>query len=216
MSIGTPIVFTEGTEKRGFAPLSVFGSGATTPIHSMKACFRNSFDATPNVLPVARIPAIHHEPASLGREIPLDLGGFLGRIDNLLVTNDGYLVIRETKLYRNPRRHPRGHCPEPWIWDGYGQICRHGTGGSIKHSQSPALHRRRTSAIACLVLLASKIWAAVLADNFDEALERHLQRGEILLLIVSDGIHVGSSGSRTHWLETSKAIAPLQIWSGRN
>ena len=39
---------------------------------------------------------------SLGREVTVDLGNRLGRIDNLLVTNDGYLVIVETKLYRNP------------------------------------------------------------------------------------------------------------------
>ena len=40
---------------------------------------------------------------SLGKEIEIDIGGGqLGYIDNLLVTNEGKLVIVETKLWRNP------------------------------------------------------------------------------------------------------------------
>jgi len=34
--------------------------------------------------------------------VPVDIGGTEGFVDNLLITNDGYIVIVETKLYRNP------------------------------------------------------------------------------------------------------------------
>ena len=47
---------------------------------------------------------------SLAREVPVDIGGSDGRIDNLLVTNNGHLVIVETKLYRNPAAVPAGWC----------------------------------------------------------------------------------------------------------
>lgn len=59
-------------------------------------------DQTPDILPIRDFYLSVSSAYSLGREIPVDLGERQGFIDNLLVTNDGHLVLVETKLYRNP------------------------------------------------------------------------------------------------------------------
>lgn len=53
----------------------------------------------PEILPAAQIDAIYHPLISIGREVGTDSGP----IDNLFITPRGYLVLVETKLWRNPQ-----------------------------------------------------------------------------------------------------------------
>ena len=52
----------------------------------------------PDILPVAEIETIFSPLASIGREVSTDVG----LIDNLFISHRGYLVLVETKLWRNP------------------------------------------------------------------------------------------------------------------
>ena len=73
---------------------------------------QETIDRWPNILPIRDFYPNVEGLCSLGREIPVDLGGSGGSIDNLLVTDDGHLVIVETKLWRSPealRKIGRAH-----------------------------------------------------------------------------------------------------------
>ena len=53
----------------------------------------------PEILPVAEIEPVFYPLVPIGREVPTDTGG---AIDNLFISHRGYLVLVETKLWRNP------------------------------------------------------------------------------------------------------------------
>jgi hypothetical protein len=59
-------------------------------------------------------------------------------------------------------------------------------------------------------LAAEKNQSALLAEDFDEAFELHLRRGEVLLLVVSDGIHVGVERV-SHWLNEQGNSTPFKF-----
>ena len=210
MSIGTPIVFTEGTEKREFTPLSGISVRRDDPHSFDESLLQELIDATPNVLPVREYLPSTTSLFSLGREVPLDLGGFLGRIDNLLVTNDGYLVIVETKLYRNPEGIREVIAQTLQYGMAIGQMPIMELEARIKRSQSPGLRPEENIRDCVSRIAGEQNQSAVLADDFDEALESHLRRGEILLLIVSDGIHVGVERV-THWLNEQGNSSPFKF-----
>ncbi|MGH7844936.1 MAG: hypothetical protein ACREQW_07185 [Candidatus Binatia bacterium] len=52
----------------------------------------------PEILPVAEIEPVFHPLVSIGCEVPIETGS----IDNLFISQRGYLTIVETKLWRNP------------------------------------------------------------------------------------------------------------------
>lgn len=210
MSVGTPVVVTEKEDQRQFALLPRVSVGRNDPHSFDESLLQELIDSTPHVLPVREfLPSTTHL-FSLGREIPLDLGGFLGRIDNLLVTNDGYLVVVEAKLNRN----------QEGIREVIVQTLQYGMAISqmplmelearIKRGHQAPL--RSTESIRdCVTRVATdQNLTAFLADDFEEAVELHLRRGEILLLIVSDGIHVGVERV-THWLNEQGNSSPFKF-----
>ena len=200
MSLGSPVVITEvAGQQLHFQSLEVVSTRRDDPNSFKEELLRDLIAASPDVLPIREYLPSTTALFSLGREVALDLGGLQGRIDNLLVTNDGYLVIVETKLYRNPEG----------IRDVVAQTLQYGRAVGdmpirelerrIKDSEFPVLNRNE-SIRECVVRLAAKqSKSALLADDFEESLERHLRQGEFLLLIVSDGIYVAVERV-THWL----------------
>ena len=52
----------------------------------------------PDILPVAEIEPVFYPLVPIGREVPVTAG----YIDNLFISAQGYPVIVETKLWRNP------------------------------------------------------------------------------------------------------------------
>ncbi len=210
MSVGTPIVLTDGAGKRQFVPLSGISVRRDDPNSFDESLLQELIDATPNVLPVREYLPSTTTLFSLGREIPLDLGGFLGRIDNLLVTNDGYLVIVETKLYRNPEGIREVIAQTLQYGMAIGQMPIMELEARIKRGQSPSLRPDENIRECVSRLAVEQHLPATLADDFEEAVERHLQRGEILLLIVSDGIHVGVERV-THWLNEQGNSSPFKF-----
>jgi hypothetical protein len=102
MSLGNVIALHEGAQGRTFTSLSAISHRRTDPDAFHESLLQELIDATPSVLPVREYLPSSNALFSLGREIPVELGAGQGLIDNLLVTNDGYLVIVETKLFRHP------------------------------------------------------------------------------------------------------------------
>ena len=56
----------------------------------------------PSILPTNEIDGVFANLVPIGREIPVDLGNTTGYIDDLFISSKGFLVIVETKLWRNP------------------------------------------------------------------------------------------------------------------
>ena len=126
---------------------------------------------------------------SLGREIAVDVGGQMGYIDNLLVTNEGRLVLVETKLWRNPES----------TRDVVAQILQYGMALSALSLQELETAVKCKAGQTISELVASRPGGEALVDDFEEAFERHLRRCEMLYLVVSDGIRV-SVERITQWL----------------
>lgn len=210
MSLGSPIVFSEGTEKRQFSSLAGVSTRRDDPNSFDESLLQELIDATPNVLPIREFLPSTTALYSLGREVPLDLGGFLGRIDNLLVTDDGYLVIVETKLYRNPEGIREVIAQTLQYGMAVGQMPLMELEARIKRGQSPALKNSESIRDAVFRLAAEQYQSGLLTDDFEDALERHLRRGEILLLIVADGIHTGVERV-THWLNEQGNSSPFKF-----
>jgi hypothetical protein len=147
----------------------------------------------------------------LGREIPVDLGGAAGFIDNLFVTNDAHLVIVETKLWRNPEA----------TREVIAQILQYGMALSRLSLDDFEAGVRRSSAKGCPLGPNETILQRVtdtaaqnsfmeLADEFEDSFDRSRRDGEILLLIVTDGIH--SSAERlVQWMNKVVGSAPYKF-----
>lgn len=210
MNFGRPIVFNEGAQPRCFVSLEGISARRDDPKSFNESLLQELIDATPNVLPVREYLPSTTTLFSLGREVPVDLGANNGYIDNLLVTNDGYLVIVETKLYRNPEGIREVIAQTLQYGMAVGQMPVMELEARIKRGQSPALTGNESIRDCVSRQAAEQNHPAALADDFDEALERHLRRGEMLLLIVSDGIHIGVERV-AHWLNGQGNSSPFKF-----
>jgi len=211
MSVGSPIVFCQSAENRRFIPLSAATTRRDDPNAFDETLLQTLIDQSPGVLPIREFLPSATTLFSLAREVRVDIGGAEGRIDNLLVTDDGYLVIVETKLYRNPEATRAVVAQAMQYGMAIGVMRVPDLETCIRRGQSPAL--RPTETIRdCVSRLAAADdgHSVVLADDFDEAFERHLRMGEILLLVVSDGIHVGVQ-RLTDWLNGQGSSSPLKF-----
>ncbi|MDO8289211.1 MAG: hypothetical protein Q7T44_08340 [Parvibaculum sp.] len=180
------------------------------------ACFDETLlqrvvDQTPEILPIRDFYPAVSSVCSLGREIPVDLGERQGFIDNLLVTNDGHLVLVETKLHRNPEA----------VRDVIIQTLQYGMAVNNMPLLELESRARRGDRNGTLLRNDETIRARVFGqvdqglmtgvpDNFEEALERYMRTGEILLLVVADGIHT-SVERITHWMNKSGRNSPTMF-----
>lgn len=199
MNFGCPVVVNERTETKNGSQKKIYGYASLSRI-SVQEDDPNSFNeellqgliaASPNILPVRDYLPSTKVLFSLGREIPVDLGAKTGFIDNLLVTNDGYLVIVETKLNRN--KEGRGGIREV-----IAQTFQYGAAVArislsslevfIKAGNSPALMSGETIAECVSRLATQENHTSLLADEFERTLASHLRCGEMLMLIASDGV----------------------------
>lgn len=210
MSVGSPVVISGAPENPQFSPLAGISAQRDDPHSFKEQLLQELIDATPNVLPVREYLPSTTALFSLGREVPVDLGAGQGFIDNLLVTNDGYLVIVETKLYRNPEGIREVIAQTLQYGMAVGQMSMTELEARIQLGQFPAPKRAESISQCISRLAAEQGQSSMLADDFDEAFERHLRRGEILLLIVSDGIHVGVERV-SNWLNDQGNSTPFKF-----
>lgn len=139
--------------------------------------------AYPDILPFDEVGEPAFEGAvSISTELPIG-GKFL---DNFLVTPQGYLVLIECKLWRNPeaRRTVVGQVLDyatemsKWDYETLDNAVRQAppAPGCVKGS---GLYER-VSGPECLP-----------EPRFIDAVSRNLKRGRFLLLVVGDGVHEG-------------------------
>jgi hypothetical protein len=84
-------------------PLSRLSMQHDSPQPYQECLLQEVIDRFPNILPICDYYPHTAGLCSLGREIPVPVADDKeGCIDNLLVTDEGHLVIVETKLWRNP------------------------------------------------------------------------------------------------------------------
>ena len=163
-------------------------------------------DQTPDILPIRDFYPSVSSVCSLGREIPVDLGERQGFIDNLLVTNDGHLVLVETKLYRNPEA----------IRDAVVQTLEYGMAvhkmslldleARIRRAEKTGTQLRGNETILDRVSDIAGVF-----DDFEIALERYQRTGELLLLVVADGIRT-SVERITQWInEEMSGSTPIKF-----
>lgn len=210
MSVGTPIVYSDLMEKRHFLPLTTISARRDDPASFDECLLQELIDQSPNVLPVREYLPSVKSLFSLAREVPVDLGNQQGFIDNLLITNEGHLVIVETKLYRNPEATRDVITQTLQYGMAVGQMRLMELENRIRRGQNPSL-RRDESILECVSRVAADTnVSGLLSDDFEEALERFLRRGEILLLIVSDGIHLGVERV-AHWLNDQGSSTPYKL-----
>lgn len=153
----------------------------------------------PAILPVKDYLPTTAALFSLGREIEVDIGGQSGFIDNLLVTNEGRLVLVETKLWRNPES----------TREVVAQILQYGMALSSLNARTLEAKIKLLNGRSIGEFLSGHEDAFTLIDDFDDALERQLRRGELLYLIASDGIRA-SVERIAHWLDEGGS-APFQF-----
>jgi hypothetical protein len=173
-------------------------------------------DLNPDVLPLKDFLPAAGRVCSLGREIPVELGARPGErqgfIDNLLVTDDGHLVLVETKLWRNPE------AVRPVIAQVMEYSMALGALGleELEHAirQGDPISRRLGASESVAKRMRSEgalRGGAALMDDFEDAFARFRQTGELLVLIVADGIQT-SVERLTRWLGNQLAPgSPIRL-----
>jgi hypothetical protein len=207
MTLGTPL-FLSGKETK---PLLRVPPATIGDENYLECLLQEIIDRQPGVLPIAdfcpRVTGIF----SLGREISIDIGGHQGFIDNLLVTDDGHLVVVETKLWRNPQS----------IRDVIGQTLQYGMAVSqltavefencLRKSTAKGRLLGPNETVAQFVL--SQVSASNISDlddDFEEAFDRLRRTGEIILLIVADFVRT-SVERVVHWMNDVVGSAPFKL-----
>jgi len=173
-------------------------------------------DQQPDVLPWREFFPAANTLYSLGREIPVELGDHVGErsgfIDNLLVTDDGHLVLVETKLWRNPEaiREVIAQVMEYAMalgklgLDGLEQAIRRGDPRSCRLGPEEGIVGRMQAT-------AGSDGDAALLDEFEDAFARFRQTGELLVLIVADGIRTSVERLATWFGEQFSPGSPIRL-----
>lgn len=169
-------------------PMLVDRSGdaeAVTPLPRVHNAFNERFLQNlladhPYLLPVERLRADVGDLLCIGREVPTRGGG---AIDNLFVSTGGYVVVAEAKLWRNPqaRREVVSQILDyvkdvvtrdfdwlEYVWRNYCQ--------------------QQGFARSALVEALGELDEDLDEQAYFDRLHRGLERGDVLALIVGDGI----------------------------
>jgi len=210
MGFGAPVIIKEDQSANRFSSLTGVSHARNDPNSFDEKLLQELINQTPHVLPIHEYLPSTNNVFSLSRETTIDLGGNQGRIDNLLVTNDGYLVVVETKLYRNPSSIREVITQTLQYGMAITQMPMMELEGRIRQSQSSALNRDERISECVARQAAERNCSESLLENFEEMLEAHLRRGEILLLIVADSIRLGVERV-THWINEQSNSAPYKF-----
>ncbi|HSU60657.1 MAG TPA: hypothetical protein VLI55_15195 [Bryobacteraceae bacterium] len=207
MNLGTPILLS------GDQPilLSRVGMEHGDTANYQECLLQKLIDKQPGILPVCDFFPGITSLFSLGREIPVDIGGAKGYIDNLLVTDDGRLVLVETKLWRNPEALREVLAQTLQYAMAVSQLSSLEFETQLRQSDHKARHLGADETVAqYLGNLAASESLPGLDDEFEDRFDQLRRAGEILLLIVADGMR--SSAERlVHWMNATVGYAPYKL-----
>jgi len=148
-------------------------------------------DQNPGMLPIRDFFPAANTVCSLRREISLELGEQVGqlhgRIDNLLVTDDGHLVLVETKLRHNPESTREVIAQVMEYAMAIGELALPQLEQTLRRGKRPRLGPGETIASLMQRAAAASSRGSVL-DDFEDAFGRFRHTGELLVLIVTDEI----------------------------
>lgn len=205
MPSGTPL-FLSGDQSRLLSRVEFDASG-----NYQESFLQGIIDRWPNILPIRDFYPNAKGLCSLGCEIPVDIGGSEGFIDNLLVTDDGHLVIVETKLWRNPESLREviaqtlqyGMAVSQLPWDKFEGFLRR----SLPNGRRLG---KNESVFEFLGNLPETDSFPGLDDDLQDNFDTWRRNGEILLLLVADGIRP-SVERLVHWMDTTVGSKPYQL-----
>ena len=211
MTSGTPVLLSVNENKLETTLLSRVAMRNEVTEEYKEELLQELIDGQPSLLPVSEFYEDATHLFSLGREIPVDAGGSEGFIDNMLVTDDGHLVVVETKLWRNSEA----------IREVVSQTLHYAMAVSqlspleLEACLSRADPRWRRLGKDETVAQYAQNFAASnslpgLPDDFEDAFDRLRRAGEILLLIVGDRIRP-SAERLVHWINTTAGSAPYKL-----
>jgi len=136
----------------------------------------------PEILPVAEIESIFYPLVPIGREVTTDTGA----IDNLFISHRGYLILVETKLWRNPegkreviaQAFDYGSSLSKWNYDRLNKVARDYT----KKFEKKELN---------LAEWVENQFGQVEGGRhyFEDIVSKNLCLGRFLTLIVGDRVH---------------------------
>jgi hypothetical protein len=164
-----PYIIQQNTHGQSLKPID-----PSQPLYR-ETWLQNLLEAHPDILPVAEIEPVFYPLIPIGREVQVKAGS----IDNLFISLQGYPVLVETKLWRNPeaRRDVLTQAIDyaasfsDWTFDGLDEATK-------KYTQSIGLidwieqrHELETDRI-----------------YFEETVSKNLRLGRFLILVVGDRI----------------------------
>jgi hypothetical protein len=135
----------------------------------------------PEILPVGEIESVFYPLIPIGRE----LGTGNGPIDNLFISHRGYLVLVETKLWRNPEAKREvvaqaidyGSALSRWSYDQLDEVTKNYT----KEYENSELRLIEWVERNCGPVEGGR-------DFFEDTVAKNLRLGRLLILIVGDRI----------------------------
>jgi hypothetical protein len=199
------------------APLLVAGNQPTvlsrvgTEQKYQECLLQELIDQQPSILPVSDFCASANGIFSLGREIPVEIGDTEGLIDNALVTDDGHLVVVETKLWRNPQAIREVVAQTLQYGMAVSQLSALEFEGCLRRGDPRGRMLGTDETVAQYVQnVAASESMPGLDDDFEDVFDRLRRAGEIILLIVADCVR--SSVERiVHWMNSTIGSAPFRL-----
>ncbi len=149
------------------------------PIDLAKGLYQETWlqqllDVHPEILPVAELNETIGLPISLGREVD--------GIDNLLITDQGKLIVVETKIWRNPEAHRTV----------VGQILEYASNLAELNFQdlNSKVQKRHPQGLGIHEIVREACTDLEFDEmEFESRVQQSLRTGEFLLLIVGERIH---------------------------
>jgi len=199
MTFGAPLLISGNMSGTLLSRLTMQPDSAQT---YQECVLQEVIDHWPSILPIRDFYPNVESLCSLGREIPVPEGF----IDNLLLTDDGHLVVVETKLWRNPEAVREVIAQTLQYSMGVSQLSpdeferclRRGDPKGQRLGADESVFQR-----ACNLLPGR-------ADDFEDAFDRMRRNGDILLLIVADGIR-SSIERLVQWMNKVAGSSPYKL-----
>ena len=169
-----------------------------------KAFIQSLIHDHPSLIPMAEIEPAFSPLISVCKELPTPAG----YLDNLWITPWGGLVFGEAKLVRNPqaRREVIAQALD------YARAVADWTFDDLEAAVRKAL-KQPTFRLWTLVEAETDLTE----DQFTDAVQRRLRTGQLLLLIIGDGIQEGVEALTSHLqlhagLHVGLALLDLSLW----
>ena len=207
MSLGSPLL-VQDDQRGGLAGTSLSHVSMNSAcIEKYQECFlQEIIDQWPNIIPVRDFYPSIRSLCSLGREVPVPLSDDReGSIDNLLLADDGHLVIIETKLWRNPEAVRKVVAQTLQYGMAVSQLTLEEFERRLRRSNP---HGHPLQSDETVSQRARELPGA--DDEFEDRFDIFRRRGEILLLIVADGIHQ-SAERLVGWINDVVGTSPVKF-----